>query len=183
MKLKELFGIDLRSLALFRICLGLIILIDLLTRLPDLNTFYTDAGLLPRAALVGQPQLISAHLMNGTVWFQAVLFLIQGVCAVGLLVGYRTRLMTWLSWVLMVSLHWRFRSILGGGDEYLRYLLFWSVFLPLGARWSVDRALDDSVEPGRRRRIVPCVLTPYIPSGILYSRHTFYRSSLKLHKV
>ena len=144
-KLEELFGIDLRSLALFRVCLGLIILVDLLTRLPDLNAFYTDAGLLPRAALVsGQPQLISAHLMNGTVFFQAALFLLQGVCAVGLLVGYRTRLMTWLSWFLMFSLHWRFHSILGGGDEYLRFLLFWCLFLPLGARWSVDRALDGS---------------------------------------
>ncbi|WP_241431936.1 hypothetical protein [Natrialba chahannaoensis] len=41
--LESRLGIDLRALAAFRIGLGLVLLIDLLTlRLPGLRTFYTD---------------------------------------------------------------------------------------------------------------------------------------------
>ena len=102
----------------------------------------TDQGLLPRLAVAARnPEVISIHLANGTPQFQAVLFFLQALFAIGLLIGYRTRLITLLSWLLLTSLHARFRAILGGGDEYLRILLFWSLFLPLGARYSVDDAL------------------------------------------
>lgn len=47
--LKELFGIDVRSLAVLRIGLACIILWDLLFyRWPMLELFYTDGGILPR---------------------------------------------------------------------------------------------------------------------------------------
>ena len=47
-QLRRLFGIDLRNLALFRIGLGAILLIDLAIRFQDLQAHYTDAGVLPR---------------------------------------------------------------------------------------------------------------------------------------
>ena len=111
--LKTLFGIDLRSLALFRICLGLIILADLATRASDLTIFYTDVGALPRAALMGSRYsafLLSIHLINGTVLAQALLFLLHGACAIGLLLGWRTRAMTVLTWLLTVSVRHRWAS-------------------------------------------------------------------------
>jgi len=40
--LERLYGIDIRSLALFRVLLGVLILFDLLIRLPDIRVFYTD---------------------------------------------------------------------------------------------------------------------------------------------
>ncbi len=145
LKMMELFGADLRSLALFRICLAILILFDLATRLPDIEVFYTDFGLHPRATLVSRtPALISLHLMSGSMLIQAILFAVQAVCAIGLLLGYRTRLMVFFSWLLMASLQARNRMILGGGDEYLRYVLFWSMFLPLSARCSLDSTLDES---------------------------------------
>ncbi|MFT5433130.1 MAG: hypothetical protein ACI9OJ_003835 [Myxococcota bacterium] len=44
----------------------------------------------------------------------------------------------------MTSLQARNPYVLQGGDVVFRLLVFWSLFLPLGAMWSVDRALSDS---------------------------------------
>ncbi|NET13417.1 MAG: hypothetical protein F6K08_11435, partial [Okeania sp. SIO1H6] len=44
--LEKLFGLDLRSLALFRIGLALIIITDLIIRAGDLTAHYSDAGVL-----------------------------------------------------------------------------------------------------------------------------------------
>ena len=46
--LSDVFGIDTRSLAVFRIGLALTILLDLVLRAQDLGAHYTDAGVLPR---------------------------------------------------------------------------------------------------------------------------------------
>ncbi|MBI3462971.1 MAG: HTTM domain-containing protein, partial [Planctomycetes bacterium] len=40
---------------------------------------------------------------------------------------------------MAVSLHVRNPLVTHGGDDLLRLLLFWGMFLPLGAGWSVDR--------------------------------------------
>ncbi len=103
------FSIDLRSLALCRIGLAFAVLVDLCCRLPDLVAHYTDAGVLPRAIVpfyTGASRF-SLHLLSGEPLIQLVLFLIAGVAALGLLAGYRTRLMTVASWFLLLSLHHR----------------------------------------------------------------------------
>jgi predicted DCC family thiol-disulfide oxidoreductase YuxK len=147
---RTIFGIDLRTLALFRVALAAMVIADLVSRARDLTAHYTDAGILPRAALLGplgqwQPSL---HLMSGSATFQGVLFLIAGIAALALLVGYRTRAATILSWLLLISLQARNIPISQGGDVLLAMLLFWSMFLPLGARWSVDAALQTRPERG-----------------------------------
>lgn len=117
------------------------LLADLWTRGQDLQAHYTDAGVLPRAVLLtqfAQPWHLSLHLISGQWAVQAALLLLAAVCAVALLCGYRTRLATWGSWLLLCSLHSRNAMVLQGGDELLRLLLFWSLFLPLGACWSLD---------------------------------------------
>lgn len=144
-KLNEIFGIDLRALAVFRVCLGLIILYDISTRIPDLTTFYSDAGLLPRLSLITnthRPEFFSLHLISGAGEVQAALLLVQAICAIGLLCGFNSRWMIFFSWLLMVSLNRRNHLANGAGDDYFRLLLFWSMFLPLGARFSLDRLLD-----------------------------------------
>lgn len=141
-KLKELCGIDVRSLAIFRIGLALIIIFDLLIRSQDIGAHYADDGVLPRDILItntADQWNISLHLMNGTWQFQLFLFIIAAIAAFALLVGYRTRLATVLSWIFLVSLQTRNPIILQGGDMLLRMLLFWGMFLPLGAYWSVDQ--------------------------------------------
>jgi hypothetical protein len=145
-KVFEVFGADLRSLALFRIVLALLVLADLANRATDLSAHYTDAGVLPRTVLVEQVLsrwAFSLNLINGQHFFQVLLFGVAALAALGLLVGYRTRLMTIVVWVLVLSIQWQ-NPLVGGADgPLLRLMLFWSMFLPLGAYWSVDRALKD----------------------------------------
>ncbi len=151
-KLRNLFGIDTRALAIFRIGIGLIILIDVINYLPDVSLYFSDEGLLPRMAVIQQPPspwALSIHLLNGTPQVQYVLLGLQALCALGLMFGYQTRWMTFFSYLLLISLHRRNPMIMGGGDDYFRLLLFWSLFLPLGAKFSVDssRALNKNEIP------------------------------------
>ena len=148
--LSRLFGIDTRSLALFRIGIALVVLFDLTVRASDLVAFYTDAGVLPRTSFLSYtpaPWVLCLHLMSGTTLVQAILFFAQGACALGLLAGYRTRWMAVLSWFLMASLQRRNPLIHGAADNYVRMMLFWGMFLPLGARWSLDRVWRASPPP------------------------------------
>jgi hypothetical protein len=144
-KFIELFGIDLRSLALFRMGLALVLIGDLLVRLQDLKAHYSDDGVLPRSALIESfldPGALSIHLMSGLWQVQLLLFIIQIAFALALLVGYYTRIVTFVSWFLLLSLQLRNEMILQGGDIVLKMLLFWSLFLPLGAYWSLDQKLN-----------------------------------------
>jgi hypothetical protein len=140
-RVAAVLGLDLRSLALFRMAVSLVVLGDLAQRAVDLRAHYSDAGVLPRAALIDRfsgDWAVSLHLMSGRVEVQAFLFALHAVAALCLLVGLRTRLATVVCWALCCSLHARNPMVLQGGDDLLRVLLFWSIALPLGARASVD---------------------------------------------
>ncbi len=140
-QLALLFSIDLRSLAAFRIGLGLLILVDLKVRYASLDAHYTDAGVLSRAALITRfagVDFWSLHLASGTAWFQSLLFLMAAACAVGLVLGYRTRTCVVLSWLLLVSLQARNKMVSSGADDVMRLCLLWAFFLPLNARCSLD---------------------------------------------
>ena len=145
---KTIFSIDLRSLALMRVILALLILLDLLLRSQAMSLFYTDSGVLPRSKWlqVNHEWYFSLHAASGELWWQAALFILAAVFAIGLLIGYRTRLMNILSWLLFASLINRNGMILQGGDILLVVMCFWGMFLPLGAKWSVDAALHSQHE-------------------------------------
>jgi hypothetical protein len=146
-RVAELFGIDGRSLAAFRIGLGLVLLTDLACRLPDLTAHYTDDGALPRATLPGVS--LSLHLLGGSALFEGALFALAGLFALALLAGLHTRLAAFASWLLLYSLFFRNLLVQDSSDILLRLLLFWGMFLPLGARWSLDarRALQGKSGP------------------------------------
>lgn len=149
-KIIELFGIDIRSLAIFRMGLAIVLIGDLLVRLTDLKEHYSDEGVLPREALINfflDPWSLSVHMLSGQWQFELVLFVIQIVFGIALLVGYQTRLATIVSWFLLLSLHLRNTMILQGGDIVIKLLLFWAMFLPLGAYWSIDQKKSRQ-EPG-----------------------------------
>ncbi len=139
--MRRMFSIDYRSLALFRIALALLILFDLGIRSQALVAHYTDIGVLSREAFVqyyGSLSWWSLHLLSGSSWFQIALFCISAIFAIFLLVGWRTRITMIVSWLLLISLQTRNPLVLQGGDIFFRMLAFWAMFLPLGARWSID---------------------------------------------
>lgn len=179
----EVFAIDLRSLAVFRIAIATLILIDLLTRAGDLTAHYTDHGVWPVEAARRRLPIwgFSLHLFNGTAEFQAILFLITGAFALAMLVGYHTRLVTPIVWLLTLSLHRRNPQVLQGGDHVLRMLLFWSMFLPLGNRYGIDayrnrcsRHASCSIRSMSAVAILLQVCVIYWFAGLLKSRTTWY---------
>jgi hypothetical protein len=152
-KVEEIFGADLRSLATFRVVLALLVLADLAIRATDLSAHYTDTGIMPRTVLVEQvlsPWAFSLQLMNGGALFQGMLFGAAALAAFGMLVGYRTRLMTFVVWVLLLSIQLRNPLLNGSESSMLRMLFFWGMLLPLGAYWSVDRARSALPRPSPR---------------------------------
>ena len=140
----KFFGVDLRTLALFRILPGTYLLLDLGIRATDIVAHYTDIGVFPHSAIVDHlsPGAFSLHLINGSMAFQGGLFACAALLAVLLIIGWRTRWVTVLSWLMLVSLANRNTDVLSGQDQLALALMFWAMFLPLGARYSVDSALD-----------------------------------------
>lgn len=137
----EILGADLRSLALLRICLGFMMFLDLVLRARDLTAHYTDYGVLPRGALIDlgwNDAYVSIYMISGHWSVIALLFLLAMAVNLLLMVGYRTCLMSWLSWFMLISLQNRNPMVLNGGDIVLRVVVFWALFLPWGARWSLD---------------------------------------------
>ena len=148
--LVQLIGIDTRSLAVLRIGMAASILIDLWARGRDLTAHYSDDGILPLEIKFYRPSALSLHLLSGDASVQLCLFLVAAVFAVLMLVGYRTRLMVVICWFLLLSLQCRNPTVSTGGDTLLRMMMFWCMFLPLGARYSVDSALNVSLSKRRR---------------------------------
>ena len=149
---------DLRSLAALRVILGVLVLVDLLDRSRDLRVHYTDFGMLPRAALLSKfinGLAVCLHVSVGTWPGMLALFILQAAVAFALLVGFHTRLMAVLSWFLMYSLHLRNPVVLQGGDDLLRMLLFWGMFLPLGCQGLHRCCLRASRELARKGGCAP----------------------------
>lgn len=128
-------------MALMRIGIALVVLADLAIRGSDLQAHYTDSGMWPRGLIHNfgwQPGFWSLHELSGSFGWELLLFLLHALCALFLLLGYRTRLATLLLWLLTISLHNRNLFVLQSGDDLLRLLLLWGLFLPWQARYSLD---------------------------------------------
>ena len=146
--LRRVFSLDLRSLALFRITAGILILVDLAFRWSTLPEMYTGEGFFTHQVAndyytfeLGESWRSlswSLYWLSDSVIFVQTLFATAAIAALFLIVGKWTRLATIISWVLLVSLHARNPLITTSGDNLFRMMLFWSMFLPLGARWSFD---------------------------------------------
>ena len=141
-RLKQSYSLDVRALALMRIAVGFVLLTDICIRSLSIKAFFTDEGVLPIEVLKQynwSPNYFSLHAISGDLWWQILLFTINAVCIALLIIGYRTRLFTFICWVFLTSLQNRNPFILQGGDDMLRLLLFWAVFLPWGERYTIQK--------------------------------------------
>jgi predicted DCC family thiol-disulfide oxidoreductase YuxK len=146
---KSSLSLDYRSLALYRMLMGLIIMADVIYRLPDLTSFYTDMGLVPRAIFVNEmatPWSFSLHLANGSLGFIVGMFILHAIFGMMLVLGYKTRWAMLGAWIMTVSIHNRNWLVNNGGDDVLRAILFISIFLPLSKCFSMDAALTEKKE-------------------------------------
>ena len=133
-----------------RILMALLLLVDLDQRAPLISIFHLEDGVYPPSlAAEFAPPAMSLYLLDHSLWFQAGLLLLAASAALCLLVGWKSRVMTALSWYLLTSLHHRNYYLLDIGDDVLRLLLFWSMFLPLGRCYSLDARCKPALDPGR----------------------------------
>ncbi|ADD05804.1 uncharacterized protein Nmag_2239 [Natrialba magadii ATCC 43099] len=138
--------IDTRALAAFRIAAGLLIIADVLLRARNFTFFYTESGVVPQslATEMAADNAISVYYFTTDSTVIAALFILTILIAIQLIIGYKTRVATVLSFLLVVSLDHHNPLVLSFADTLFRMLLLWAMFLPLGERWSVDALHADS---------------------------------------
>ncbi len=145
--IKKNFSLDTRSLALFRVSVALILIVDFLcTRLPYFTLFYTDKGLLPLKNLFGSGSFwastSSLNFISSSCTYQFALFVLAILCFFMLLIGHKTRWAVFGSWILLVSFHSRNFLIINSGDTLLCLMLFWALYLPLNRHFSIDSTVQ-----------------------------------------
>src|SRR5688500_5740942 len=104
---QKTFTLDLRALGLLRIGMGALLLIDLYTRATDLEAHYANSGVLPLPALFSftwNDYFFSFHTASGLWQVQALFFLAAAFFAVCLMLGFKTRWVTLISWAFLLSL-------------------------------------------------------------------------------
>jgi predicted DCC family thiol-disulfide oxidoreductase YuxK len=132
---------DARSLGLGRIVLSVVLLVDLIRRVPDITLFYSNLGMVPNHMMMWRPPtqwMFSFFFLASWPDEVAVGFVICGFVYLALLVGWRTRIMQFLALICVLSLHGRVTLMENGGDWMLGELTLWTAFMPLGRRFSLD---------------------------------------------
>ena len=152
--------IDTRSLAVFRVFVGLLVIADVLLRSRNFGFLYSESGVVPQAlAEARTPEhAVSVYFFTQDATVIAALFALQALIAIVLIVGYRTRIALLLTFLGVVSLDFHNPFVLSYADTLFRLVLFWALFLPLGERWSIDAIHAD----GPRRESIASLATAAI---------------------
>jgi hypothetical protein len=146
------FTLDTRSLAVFRIGLGGLLVSDCLLRTRDFRLMFAPDGIFPPDILArfhDDPTLWSLAFLHDSAWWGGCVLALEGLAGAALAVGYRTKVAAILGWVAVVSVIRRTSPAINAGDIWLACQLFWAMFLPLDSRWSLDAARRRAAEPGR----------------------------------
>jgi hypothetical protein len=132
----------LRSLAAFRILLGFFLFLDVVNKSLLIPSFYAEDGVFPRILWMSQfmnSAKYSFHLMSGDTKVLAFLFVVQALLALAFMVGYRTKTVGVILYVFICSLQARNSFILASSDDLMRLALFWSLFLPISKKFSLEQ--------------------------------------------
>ena len=138
---RQTFGLDTRSLAAFRIGTGAVVAADAVLRTRDLAIFFAPRGAFPLETLrawQADPCCWSLATIVDAAWCGHALLLLEVLAGVAMAVGWRSRWATVAAWLAVVSVLRRTGPATNAGDAWLACLLFWGMFLPLGAAWSWD---------------------------------------------
>eukprot|EP01116_Phalansterium_solitarium_P022941 TRINITY_DN7784_c0_g1_i1.p1 TRINITY_DN7784_c0_g1~~TRINITY_DN7784_c0_g1_i1.p1 ORF type:complete len:858 (-),score=261.35 TRINITY_DN7784_c0_g1_i1:84-2624(-) len=184
-KIREVFGVDKRSLALFRVWLAITTLWDLADRARDLTDHYTDYGVLPRTLVlesIWNDNWTSVYMASGTVNATIALFCVNGVFALFMLIGYYTKTATVLSYIFLLGLQDRNVLIGHSGDLLHRMAMLFAILLPTADFFSVDAALrlrrrmrrGKSIQPQEKPGYMPHQLCNATTVGLLFQVLAMY---------
>ena len=164
-RLRNLYGLDARALSLMRVAIALVLLLDLCIRSSSLTEHYTELGVLPFNALelsFWKAGYFSLFQFCDTYTFALIVFILTGIVYFFLLVGYKTRLFTLLSWFLLTSLQNRNTLVLQGGDDLLRLILFLGIFLPWGNFYSIDSRMLRQAQHDKKIKVLSVATLGYV---------------------
>ncbi len=136
--------LDLRPLGLFRITFGFIVTVATADIGGILYPIISDAGVMPRSALLGgiaRGNRFCLFDVAGPYWVTVVLWLLAVACCLAFTVGWHSRIASILTFLFVCGIHERNLLAFDGADNVIRCLLFWAMFMPTGARYSVDAVL------------------------------------------
>lgn len=143
--LKDKLTIDLRILSLLRIFLGLILIWNIAERFHFVEPFYTDNGIVP-AFLAKEatvfPWMYSFYHLSQNSEVQIIWLTLEFISAFCLVLGLKTRFAVIFSWIFLCSAQTRNPLVLFGGDDVLRLVLFWLMFLPLDRFYSFEKKIS-----------------------------------------
>ena len=160
---KLVWGATLESLGLYRLCLGGLLTLELVLRFRYLHPFYTDEGTLPLRLLLPKVddiyKAVCLHCQFGHEWQQQILLAVQVVVALLFTCGIGpTQLTALLSWYLYLSLTLRNTWMNYILDRYFHYLLFLSIFLPLGERYVLGGTPTATRRPSNTIAVYPATV-------------------------
>jgi hypothetical protein len=134
-------GADVRWLGVFRVALGSLLIVEVLRRWYYARPFYTNDGLLPNHYSLFAPMgrnVFSIYHAFSSYGEVSVAFFLTLLVFVAFTLGYRTRLFHALSALCITSLNARNLLVENGGTVVVNILTVYTLFLPLGARFSLD---------------------------------------------
>ncbi len=190
-----LFGpISARPLGVFRIVFGLLILVYLGLMSVEFDHWYTGAGLLqgPEAREAAGPLRFSPlHYVNDP-GVAHVFFAFTALVAVAFTLGWRTRLMSILLYLCVLSLYHRNVGSNGGPDAVPSILTFYMMLCPCGAACSLDAvraakrrgtAAEPLIIPWTVRLLQMQICLIYFQSCVIKCQGPMWMSGITVHYI
>ncbi len=137
-------GADPRWLGVHRICLGVLLMVEVLRRMYYARAFYSNDGILPNHFSLFRPMgrnLFSIYHAFSSYGEVLIAFSLTLVIFFLFTIGYKTKLFHVLSAICIVSLNNRNIFVENGGTVVVNIMTVYTVFLPMGRRFSVDAVL------------------------------------------
>lgn len=137
--------VDLRAAGIFRLALGFLLTLDTIRHANEARLLYSNSGVLTNDYHLWQPTSryqLSIFEMFSTLGEVRVLFALGVVSHLLLFIGYRARLFALLSFIFTTSMDVRIPFVENGGYIVVNLACLWSVFLPIGKRFSVDAWIE-----------------------------------------
>ena len=169
---RTIFSLDVHSLALFRILLGIAIILEAVNRIKFIPAFYSESGIVP-LEMVSLENITHAYhfqlmMISGSEWFALLFFLVLLVFGVMLILGLYTKAANFFAWLLFCSAIVRDPLTSHAGDTLLIVLLFWGLFLPLGKVFSVDSLRNTLNKPKKYLVYSPASIAMYVQFSLVY---------------
>ena len=137
---QRIFELDTRSIGLFRIALGLVLIADQFIRMTDWHALHGPDSIMSEEHQHG--------LEGGWVWsvywitehraLPYIVEVVRFIAEIALVAGIRSRLAALILFVILASVNNYNPLLLQGGDRLLGTMVFFAALLPLGGRYALE---------------------------------------------